>query len=157
MDVDIYTTHIHRNLDCVPEFRHTQWKNVSSCLHSFILPFSSVNAAGSSGDVCDRANGSNGGMGGAAKGAADSDSPSTPKAISDLAARRARHRLLSGDTEKHTAAPSSRPLNKVIKSASATTLSLMIPSGQCISLLNTSVCHMSRILYNVDVEITVTL
>uniref|UniRef100_A0A672K2K0 non-specific serine/threonine protein kinase n=1 Tax=Sinocyclocheilus grahami TaxID=75366 RepID=A0A672K2K0_SINGR len=51
---------------------------------------------------------------------------STPKAISDLAARRARHRLLSGDTEKHT----SRPLNKVIKSASATTLSLMIPAGK---------------------------
>uniref|UniRef100_A0A672N9Y6 non-specific serine/threonine protein kinase n=1 Tax=Sinocyclocheilus grahami TaxID=75366 RepID=A0A672N9Y6_SINGR len=49
---------------------------------------------------------------------------STPKAISDLAARRARHRLLSGDMEKHT----SRPLNKVIKSASATTLSLMIPA-----------------------------
>uniref|UniRef100_A0A8C7F6Y2 non-specific serine/threonine protein kinase n=1 Tax=Oncorhynchus kisutch TaxID=8019 RepID=A0A8C7F6Y2_ONCKI len=51
-------------------------------------------------------------------------STSTPKAISDLAVRRARHRLLSGDTEKHT---QSRPLNKVIKSASATTLSLMIP------------------------------
>ncbi|XP_026789387.2 microtubule-associated serine/threonine-protein kinase 2 isoform X2 [Pangasianodon hypophthalmus] len=49
---------------------------------------------------------------------------STPKAISDLAVRRARHRLLSGDTEKHT----SRPLNKVIKSASATALSLMIPT-----------------------------
>ncbi|XP_041133779.1 microtubule-associated serine/threonine-protein kinase 2-like isoform X4 [Polyodon spathula] len=49
----------------------------------------------------------------------------TPKAISDLAARRARHRLLSGESlEKRT----SRPLNKVIKSASATTLSLMIPS-----------------------------
>uniref|UniRef100_A0A3Q3SDP2 non-specific serine/threonine protein kinase n=1 Tax=Mastacembelus armatus TaxID=205130 RepID=A0A3Q3SDP2_9TELE len=58
----------------------------------------------------------------------DSDSPSTPKAISDLAARRARHRLLSGDTDKHTSAPSSRPFNKVIKSASATTLSLMIPA-----------------------------
>ncbi|XP_026202038.1 microtubule-associated serine/threonine-protein kinase 2 isoform X3 [Anabas testudineus] len=86
---------------------------------------------GSSGDVSDRANGgngSNGGTGGAAKSAADSDSPSTPKAISDLAARRARHRLLSGDTDKHTTTPSSRPLNKVIKSASATTLSLMIPS-----------------------------
>ncbi|KAF3690478.1 Microtubule-associated serine/threonine-protein kinase 2 [Channa argus] len=81
---------------------------------------------GSSGDVCDRANGSNGG--GAAKSGADSDSPSTPKAISDLAARRARHRLLSGDADKHTTTPSSRPLNKVIKSASATTLSLMIPS-----------------------------
>ncbi|XP_058887447.1 microtubule-associated serine/threonine-protein kinase 2-like isoform X4 [Acipenser ruthenus] len=49
----------------------------------------------------------------------------TPKAISDLAARRARHRLLSGEVlEKRT----SRPLSKVIKSASATTLSLMIPS-----------------------------
>lgn len=57
------------------------------------------------------------------------DSPSTPRAISDLAARRARHRLLSGDAEKHVTA-SSRPLAKVIKSASATTLSLMIPAGQ---------------------------
>uniref|UniRef100_A0A8D0DD00 non-specific serine/threonine protein kinase n=1 Tax=Sander lucioperca TaxID=283035 RepID=A0A8D0DD00_SANLU len=56
------------------------------------------------------------------------DPPSTPRAISDLAARRARHRLLSGDADKHTVAPSSRPLNKVIKSASATTLSLMIPA-----------------------------
>uniref|UniRef100_A0A3B5AEE4 non-specific serine/threonine protein kinase n=1 Tax=Stegastes partitus TaxID=144197 RepID=A0A3B5AEE4_9TELE len=55
------------------------------------------------------------------------NSPSTPKAISDLAARRARHRLLSGDADKHTT-PSTRPLNKVIKSASATTLSLMIPA-----------------------------
>ncbi|XP_075688154.1 microtubule-associated serine/threonine-protein kinase 2 [Rhinoderma darwinii] len=55
------------------------------------------------------------------------DSPdfTTPKAISDLAVRRARHRLLSGDSiEKRT----SRPVNKVIKSASATALSLMIPS-----------------------------
>ncbi|XP_038039189.2 microtubule-associated serine/threonine-protein kinase 2 isoform X4 [Anas platyrhynchos] len=49
----------------------------------------------------------------------------TPKAISDLAVRRARHRLLSGESgEKRT----SRPVNKVIKSASATALSLMIPS-----------------------------
>ncbi|XP_066548530.1 microtubule-associated serine/threonine-protein kinase 2 isoform X2 [Amia ocellicauda] len=54
-----------------------------------------------------------------------SDGPDGTRAISDLAARRARHRLLSGDSlDKHTA----RPLNKVIKSASATTLSLMIPS-----------------------------
>ncbi|KAM9358435.1 microtubule-associated serine/threonine-protein kinase 2 [Symphorus nematophorus] len=86
---------------------------------------------GSSGDVCDRGargNGSNGSAGAAAKGAGDSDSPSTPRAISDLAARRARHRLLSGDADKHTTPPSSRPLNKVIKSASATTLSLMIPA-----------------------------
>ncbi|XP_034736428.1 LOW QUALITY PROTEIN: microtubule-associated serine/threonine-protein kinase 2 [Etheostoma cragini] len=70
--------------------------------------------------------GSSGSNGTAAK--PDSDSPSTPRAISDLAARRARHRLLSGDADKHTASSSSRPLNKVIKSASATTLSLMIPA-----------------------------
>lgn len=87
-------------------------------------------SAGSSGDVCDRGNASGGGTAGPAKGAG-SEYPSTPKAISDLAARRARHRLLSGDTDKHVAMPSSRPVNKVIKSASATTLSLMIPSGQC--------------------------
>ncbi|XP_020843274.1 microtubule-associated serine/threonine-protein kinase 2 isoform X8 [Phascolarctos cinereus] len=50
---------------------------------------------------------------------------STPKAISDLAVRRARHRLLSGESgDKHTP----RPANKVIKSASATALSLLIPS-----------------------------
>lgn len=49
------------------------------------------------------------------------------KAISDLAVRRARHRLLSGDsTEKRT----TRPVNKVIKSASATALSLLIPAGE---------------------------
>uniref|UniRef100_A0A8C1GRQ2 non-specific serine/threonine protein kinase n=1 Tax=Cyprinus carpio TaxID=7962 RepID=A0A8C1GRQ2_CYPCA len=70
--------------------------------------------AGGSGDVFDRAS----------RYSAEGSENSTPKAISDLAARRARHRLLSGDTEKHT----SRPVNKVIKSASATTLSLMIPS-----------------------------
>ncbi|XP_075411754.1 microtubule-associated serine/threonine-protein kinase 2 isoform X3 [Tenrec ecaudatus] len=47
------------------------------------------------------------------------------KAISDLAVRRARHRLLSGDSiEKRTA----RPVTKVIKSASATALSLLIPA-----------------------------
>ncbi|XP_016140212.1 microtubule-associated serine/threonine-protein kinase 2 isoform X5 [Sinocyclocheilus grahami] len=69
---------------------------------------------GGSGDVLDRAS----------RYSAEGSENSTPKAISDLAARRARHRLLSGDMEKHT----SRPLNKVIKSASATTLSLMIPA-----------------------------
>ncbi|XP_051985741.1 microtubule-associated serine/threonine-protein kinase 2-like isoform X2 [Xyrauchen texanus] len=67
------------------------------------------------GDLLDR---------GSTRCSAEGSENSTPKAISDLAARRARHRLLSGDTEKHT----SRPLNKVIKSASATTLSLMIPT-----------------------------
>ncbi|XP_069578862.1 microtubule-associated serine/threonine-protein kinase 2-like [Brachyistius frenatus] len=83
---------------------------------------------GSSGDVCP--NGGNGaaGGGGATRAAGDSNSPSTPKAISDLAARRARHRLMSGDGDKHTSTSSSRPLNKVIKSASATALSLMIPA-----------------------------
>ncbi|XP_011472592.1 microtubule-associated serine/threonine-protein kinase 2 isoform X4 [Oryzias latipes] len=81
----------------------------------------------SSSEVTDRANGGSGAASGGAKASAESDSPSTPRAISDLAARRARHRLLSGDSDKHTA-PSSRPLNKVIKSASATTLSLMIPA-----------------------------
>lgn len=53
----------------------------------------------------------------------------TAKAISDLAVRRARHRLLSGDSiEKRTA----RPINKVIKSASATALSLLIPTGEAL-------------------------
>ncbi|XP_013128969.1 microtubule-associated serine/threonine-protein kinase 2 isoform X5 [Oreochromis niloticus] len=80
---------------------------------------------GSSGDACERANSSNGAASGGAKAAADSDSPSIPRAISDLAARRARHRMLSGDADRHA---TTRPLNKVIKSASATTLSLMIPA-----------------------------
>ncbi|XP_037325908.2 microtubule-associated serine/threonine-protein kinase 2 isoform X7 [Pungitius pungitius] len=79
-------------------------------------------------DASDRGLRLNGSGSAAAKSASDNDSPSTPRAISDLAARRARHRLLSGDVDKHTAPPSSRPLNKVIKSASATTLSLMIPA-----------------------------
>ncbi|XP_008404705.2 microtubule-associated serine/threonine-protein kinase 2 [Poecilia reticulata] len=57
----------------------------------------------------------------------DGDSPSTPRAISDLAARRARHRLLSGDADKHAASGGARPFTKVIKSASANTLSLVIP------------------------------
>lgn len=53
----------------------------------------------------------------------------TAKALSDLAVRRARHRLLSGDSiEKRTA----RPINKVIKSASATALSLLIPTGEAL-------------------------
>uniref|UniRef100_A0A8C6P438 non-specific serine/threonine protein kinase n=1 Tax=Nothobranchius furzeri TaxID=105023 RepID=A0A8C6P438_NOTFU len=93
---------------------------LNSDLYSFIFV-----SAGSSGDVCERVSSSAGG--GATKLAANSDFSSTPKAISDLAVRRARHRLLSGDSEKH-ATSSSRPLNKVIKSASATTLSLMIPA-----------------------------
>uniref|UniRef100_UPI00398EB762 microtubule-associated serine/threonine-protein kinase 1-like n=1 Tax=Pristiophorus japonicus TaxID=55135 RepID=UPI00398EB762 len=56
--------------------------------------------------------------------AKETDSSST-KATSDLAVRRARHQQLSGDSaEKRT----SRPVNKVIKSASATALSVMIPA-----------------------------
>ncbi|XP_043555070.1 microtubule-associated serine/threonine-protein kinase 2 isoform X5 [Chiloscyllium plagiosum] len=77
---------------------------------------SSTLTAGSTTDLSDQRSRSNSTEG--------SDS-STPKAISDLAVRRARHRLMSGEsTEKRT----SRPVNKVIKSASATALSLMIPS-----------------------------
>uniref|UniRef100_A0A3B3RPA3 non-specific serine/threonine protein kinase n=1 Tax=Paramormyrops kingsleyae TaxID=1676925 RepID=A0A3B3RPA3_9TELE len=72
-------------------------------------------AAGSKGNVSDC---------GATKGPPGTDAP---RAISDLAARRARHRLLSGESaEKHAL----RPLSKVIKSASATTLSLLIPGEQ---------------------------
>ncbi|XP_043984323.1 microtubule-associated serine/threonine-protein kinase 2 isoform X9 [Gambusia affinis] len=77
---------------------------------------------GSSGDSGERGNG-----GAETKAAADGDSPSTPRAISDLAARRARHRLLSGDADKHAANGGTRPFAKVIKSASANTLSLVIP------------------------------
>ncbi|XP_036877827.2 microtubule-associated serine/threonine-protein kinase 2 isoform X6 [Manis javanica] len=59
------------------------------------------------------------------RGASQLAEGATAKAISDLAVRRARHRLLSGDSiEKHT----TRPFNKVIKSASATALSLLIPA-----------------------------
>ncbi|KAG9350988.1 hypothetical protein JZ751_024877 [Albula glossodonta] len=77
----------------------------------------SFSTAGSSGDVWERSS--------PRCSSTEGADSSTPKAISDLAARRARHRLLSGESmEKHT----SRPLNKVIKSASATTLSLMIPA-----------------------------
>ncbi|XP_067893182.1 microtubule-associated serine/threonine-protein kinase 2 isoform X2 [Heterodontus francisci] len=77
---------------------------------------SSTLTASSTADLSDKRSRSNSTEG--------SDS-STPKAISDLAVRRARHRLMSGEsTEKRT----SRPVNKVIKSASATALSLMIPS-----------------------------
>ncbi|XP_072129803.1 microtubule-associated serine/threonine-protein kinase 2 isoform X5 [Mobula birostris] len=77
---------------------------------------SSTLTASSTADLSDQRSRSN---------SAEGSDSSTPKAISDLAARRARHRLLSGEsTEKRT----SRPVNKVIKSASATALSLMIPS-----------------------------
>ncbi|XP_072347087.1 microtubule-associated serine/threonine-protein kinase 1-like isoform X2 [Scyliorhinus torazame] len=54
----------------------------------------------------------------------ETDSFST-KATSDLAVRRARHQQLSGDSAEKRA---SRPVNKVIKSASATALSVMIPA-----------------------------
>ncbi|XP_060686464.1 microtubule-associated serine/threonine-protein kinase 2 isoform X1 [Hemiscyllium ocellatum] len=77
---------------------------------------SSTLTAGSTTDLSDQRSRSNSTEG--------SDS-STPKAISDLAVRRARHRLMSGESTEKRA---SRPVNKVIKSASATALSLMIPS-----------------------------
>ncbi|XP_056459299.1 microtubule-associated serine/threonine-protein kinase 2 [Gadus chalcogrammus] len=84
---------------------------------------------GSLGAVSERATGGSGVPdSGPASSVPDSSPASTPKAISDLAARRARHRLLSGDADKHAALPTSRPINKVIKSASATALSLMIPA-----------------------------
>ncbi|XP_049428543.1 microtubule-associated serine/threonine-protein kinase 1 isoform X1 [Epinephelus fuscoguttatus] len=50
--------------------------------------------------------------------------PLGPRATNDLVLRRARHQHLSGDSEKRN----SRPGNKVIKSASATALSVIIPS-----------------------------
>ncbi|XP_069779294.1 microtubule-associated serine/threonine-protein kinase 1-like [Narcine bancroftii] len=52
---------------------------------------------------------------------------SSTKATSDLAVRRARHQQLSGDSAEKRP---SRPVNKVIKSASATALSVMIPAEQ---------------------------
>lgn len=52
--------------------------------------------------------------------------PLGPRATNDLVLRRARHQHLSGDGEKHN----SRPGTKVIKSASATALSVIIPSGE---------------------------
>uniref|UniRef100_A0A8C2WIT5 Microtubule associated serine/threonine kinase 1a n=2 Tax=Cyclopterus lumpus TaxID=8103 RepID=A0A8C2WIT5_CYCLU len=50
--------------------------------------------------------------------------PLGARATNDLVLRRARHQQLSGDSEKRT----SRAGNKVIKSASATALSVIIPS-----------------------------
>ncbi|XP_069024385.1 microtubule-associated serine/threonine-protein kinase 1-like isoform X1 [Embiotoca jacksoni] len=50
--------------------------------------------------------------------------PLGPRATNDLVLRRARHQHLSGEGEKRN----SRPGNKVIKSASATALSVIIPS-----------------------------
>ncbi|MEQ2194726.1 hypothetical protein XENOCAPTIV_002107 [Xenoophorus captivus] len=52
--------------------------------------------------------------------------PLGPRATNDLVLRRARHHHLSGDGEKRN----SRQGNKVIKSASATALSVIIPSGE---------------------------
>lgn len=52
--------------------------------------------------------------------------PLGPRATNDLVLRRARHQPLSGEGDKHN----SRPGSKVIKSASATALSVIIPSGE---------------------------
>lgn len=68
--------------------------------------------------------------------------PLGPRATNDLVLRRARHQHLSGDGEIQN----SRTGSKVIKSASATALSVIIPSGkshgeQLKSLLRMSVCY----------------
>lgn len=57
----------------------------------------------------------------------DGDPTGGPRATNDLVLRRARHQQLSGDSavEKRPA----RTGGKVIKSASATALSVMIPAG----------------------------
>lgn len=52
--------------------------------------------------------------------------PLGARATNDLVLRRARHQQLSGEGEKCN----SRAGNKVIKSASATALSVIIPSGE---------------------------
>lgn len=57
--------------------------------------------------------------------------PLGPRATNDLVLRRARHHHLSGDGEKRN----SRQGNKVIKSASATALSVIIPSGERLKVL----------------------
>lgn len=51
--------------------------------------------------------------------------PLGPRATNDLVLRRARHSHLSGDGDKRNSKAS-----KVIKSASATALSVIIPSGE---------------------------
>lgn len=51
--------------------------------------------------------------------------PVGQRATKDLVLRRARHQQMSSDGEKRT----SRPSNKVIKSASTTALSVIIPGG----------------------------
>lgn len=61
--------------------------------------------------------------GAAVLGVPDSQGPRG--ATSDLVLRRVRHQQLSAEGEKH----SSRPGTKVIKSASATALSVIIPAG----------------------------
>lgn len=57
--------------------------------------------------------------------------PLGSRATNDLVLRRARHQHLSGDGEKHN----SRAGTKVIKSASATALSVIIPSGELYNLV----------------------
>uniref|UniRef100_A0A673G8X8 non-specific serine/threonine protein kinase n=1 Tax=Sinocyclocheilus rhinocerous TaxID=307959 RepID=A0A673G8X8_9TELE len=59
------------------------------------------------------------------------------RATKDLVLRQARHQKLSSDGEKRT----SRPGNKVIKSASATALSVIIPGVQCPHALSRPTPH----------------
>uniref|UniRef100_A0A8C7DX02 non-specific serine/threonine protein kinase n=1 Tax=Naja naja TaxID=35670 RepID=A0A8C7DX02_NAJNA len=87
----------------------------------YLIPEQSIKRelqlGGNTTEVCDHYTRSN---------SSESSDFMTPKATSDLAVRRARHRLLSGDSGEKRTSP--RPVNKVIKSASATALSLLIPS-----------------------------
>lgn len=59
------------------------------------------------------------------------------RATKDLVLRQARHQQLSSDGEKRT----SRPGNKVIKSASATALSVIIPGGTIQPSFFVRSCH----------------
>lgn len=59
------------------------------------------------------------------------------RATKDLVLRQARHQQLSSDGEKR----SSRPSNKVIKSASATALSVIIPGGTIQPSFFVRSCH----------------
>lgn len=67
--------------------------------------------------------------------------PIGQRATKDLVLRRARHQQLSSDGEKHP----SRPSNKVIKSASATALSVMIPGGTVQFCVMVAICVLEYI------------
>lgn len=62
--------------------------------------------------------------------------PQGPRATNDLVLRRARHSHLSGDGDKRN----SKAGGKVIKSASATALSVIIPSGEELARKERALC-----------------